>query len=250
MKLFYIIILSITTVVVFNSCNQKRRVPEPSVIGILAVDLNANEPVIRKKEALIGNLIADALKMDFDNHGKSVDFVLANSGSMRFSSSKRPSGIYPAGNFSIEMADEMLPFSNTTVVVKISGKQLKEVLERSVAQYPLAKGPFIQLSKEIKIIIDTTKVAQVLNINNTAIVTQGSRIVSIKINNVDYKDEVIYKVGVSDFMADGNDGYVTFKNLSSSLKELVGEDQANALKEYVITKTPIEPKLEGRIVFQ
>lgn len=250
MKKNHIVFVLIVLLVVLNSCNKKRHVPEPSIIGVLAVDLNANEAVIRKKEALIGNLITDALKSDFDNHGKSVDFVLANAGSMRFSTSKRPSGIYPAGNFSIEMAHEMLPFGNVLATVKITGKQLKEVLERSVAQYPLAKGPFLQMSKEIKIVIDSTKTAQVINVENTAIITHGNRIVSIKINNVEYNDQAFYKVGVSDFMADGNDGFVTFKNLSQSLKETVGEDQANSLKEYVITKTPIHPKLEGRIVFQ
>lgn len=250
MKIKHIVILLLAILAGVASCQRKRRVPEPNVIGTILVDLNANEAVIRKKEALIGNMIADALKMDYDNHGKPVDFVIVNAGSIRFSTSKRPTGIYQAGSFSAEMADEMLPFANITAVVKITGKQLKEVMERSVAQYPLAKGPFMQLSKEIKVIVDTTKTAQVLNINNTAIVTQGDRIVSIKINDVEYNNQTVYKVGVSDFIADGNDGYVTFKNVSSSLKELVGEDQANALKEYVITKSPIEPKLEDRIVFQ
>lgn len=250
MKIFYIVVLSLIILLGFDSCKRKRYVPEPDVIGKLKVDLDANEFYIRKREALIGNFVADALKADYENKGKVVDFVLVNAGSIRFSSSKRPSGIYVAGDFSSQMADEMLPFGNSTAIVKISGKQLKEVMERSVAQYPQAKGPFMQLSKEIKIVIDTNQTAQVLNISNTAIVTHGSRIISIKINNVDYNEQAYYKVGVSDFIAEGNDGYVTFKNLSSSLKEFIGEDQANALKEYVITQETVEPFIEGRIVFQ
>ena len=48
----------------------------------------------------------------------------------------------------------------------------------------------------------------------------------------------------------GNDGYVTFKNIPVELKEDIGEDQVNALKEYVITNGIITPKIEGRLIFQ
>lgn len=250
MKTLFILILAIGIFIPFNSCYKKKRSAEPTIIGTLAVDLDANHIAIRKKEALIGNVICDALKSYYENKSKAVDFVIINSGSIRYSSSKRPSGIYLAGDFSAELADEMLPFGNTAVITRVTGKQLKEIFERSVAKYPLAKGNFLQVSKEVKILIDTTQTSQVLNVENTAIVTNGSRIVSIKINNKEYDDLMVYKVGISDFLADGNDGYVTFKSVSSSLKEFIGEDITNALKEYVITNSPINPNFEGRIMFQ
>lgn len=250
MKITHIIIWLFILTGFFNSCQRKKRSPEPDIIGTLVVDLDAKEFVVRKREALIGNMIADAIKMDYENKGKAVDFTLVNGGSIRFSTSKRPDGIYIAGNFTTEMVNEMLPFGNTNVIVKITGKQLKEVFERSAARYPLAKGNFMQLSKEVKVLIDTTQAAQVLNIDETAIVSHGSRIVSIKINNVEYDNLALYSVGVSDFTAEGNDGYTTLRKLSGSLKEYTGEDMANVLKEYVIINSVIEPKLEGRILFQ
>lgn len=234
----------------FESCKRKTRAPESKVIGKLMVDLDANEYIVRKREALIGNMVADAIKSEYDSKNKSVHFILVNGGGIRFSASKREDGIYKAGDFTADMADEMLPFGNTYVTVTLTGKQLKEVFERSVAQYPLAKGNFMQLSKEVKIVVDTTQPAQVLNIDETAIVSHGSRIISIKINNVDFDNLTLYKVGVPDFIADGNDGYTTMRKLAGSLKEYSGEDMANVLKEYVIITSVIEPKLEGRITFQ
>jgi 2',3'-cyclic-nucleotide 2'-phosphodiesterase (5'-nucleotidase family) len=233
-----------------NACKRKNREPEPDVIGMLAVNLDANEQVVRRKEALIGNMITDAIKSDFDSKGKAVSFVLLNSGSIRFSNSKRSNGIYPAGDFTSNMADEMLPFGNATVIVTVSGKQLKEILERSVAQYPLAKGNFMQLSGEVKILVDTTQQPQVLNIEETTIVTPGNRIVSIKINNVEYDNVTQYKVVVPDFIAEGNDGYATLRKLSPALKDHAGDDMASVLKEYVIINSVVEPKLQGRIAFQ
>lgn len=236
--------------VFFNSCRRKNRQPEPNVIGNLVVDLDARTSVVRKREALIGNMIADALKSDFDGRNNPVNFALINSGGIRFSTTKRPDGIYRNGDFSAAMADEMLPFGNSNVIVTVTGTQLKEIFERSVARYPIAKGNFMQLSKEVKIVVDSTQTAQVLNIDETAIITHGYRILSIKINNIEFDSLAVYKVGLPDFIADGNDGYTTLKKLSSSLKEYIGEDIANILKEYVIINSTIEPKLEGRITFQ
>lgn len=247
---YIIAVLFLGSLFLLGSCQKRDRSPQPKVIGTLLVDLNANKIVVRKKESLIGNMILDALKNDLENKSKPVDFFIANGGGIRFSETKRPNGIYAAGDFTAEMADEMLPFGSTNVIVKMTGRQLKEVFERSLAQYPLPQGPFLQVSKELQIVVDTTRSPQVLDITNSTIVSRGSRIISIKINSVSIDSLKEYRVGTSSYLAEGNDGYVTFKSISNELKEYIGEDQANALKEYVITNTPINPIIEGRIVFQ
>lgn len=245
-----ILILLMSFLLISYACAKKNRKPQPKVIGVLAVDLDANRAIVRKKEALMGNMILDAMRDDLKNRNKAIDGFIFNGGDMRFSATSRPSGIYLSGDFTSEMADEMLPFGNTNVIVKVTGTQLKEIFERSVAQYPLAQGPFLHVSKEIQVVIDTTKAPQVLDVNGTAIVTHGSRIVSIKINSLPIDSLTEYKIGTSNYIAEGNDGYVTFKNIPIELKEDIGEDQVNALKEYVITNGTITPKLEGRLIFQ
>lgn len=249
MKIYYIVVV-ILGVMLLPACRKKNRSPQSNVLGTLLVDLDANKIVIRKKEALIGNMISDAFKNDLEDRNKPVDFFIFNGGDIRFSETKRPGGIYEAGDFTAEMVDEMLPFGNTNVIVKMTGIQLKEVFERSLAQYPLDQGAFLQVSKELQIVVDTTQAPQVLDINNEAIVSHGARILSIKVNSISIDSLREYRVGTSNYIAEGNDGFVTFKSIPNELKEYIGEDQANALKEYVITKTPLNPKLEGRILFQ
>jgi 2',3'-cyclic-nucleotide 2'-phosphodiesterase (5'-nucleotidase family) len=235
---------------ILGSCRKDEHAPKPTELGTITVDLIATENVVRKKEALIGNLICDAIIVNVRSKGKMVDLAAVNGGSIRFNSARRPDGVYRAGIFTAEMVDEMLPFEDATVLVKLNGKQLKQIMERSVAQYPLAKGSFLQLSKELKIAVDSTRPPQILNIEETMIISEGSRIQSMMLNNVAVDTSGSYTVAFPKFIADGNDGYVTLKNISSGLKEDLQENQSNALKEYIILNSPLTPVIENRIVFE
>ncbi len=47
-----------------------------------------------------------------------------------------------------------------------------------------------------------------------------------------------------------NDGYVTFRNIPADRKDNLGDNQAEAVKNYIKLNTPITPKLEGRIAYE
>jgi 5'-nucleotidase / UDP-sugar diphosphatase len=247
-RVFFFIIVLATA---FSAC-CKDEVEDLATLGEIKANLNASKSEVRKKETLIGNFIADAIKSEAESKGIAVDFAMENGGGIRFNEEIRPSGIYPAGLFTTEMIDEMLPFGNTSAIVTVTGKELKEIFERSVAQLPLAQGPFLQVSKELKIVIDTTQSPQVINelVEPNVIVNEGNRIVSIKINDVEYDSLATYKLITSDFIAAGNDGYVTFKNIGNDKKVQLGENQTGAVKEYLILHSPLLPIIEGRIVYQ
>jgi 2',3'-cyclic-nucleotide 2'-phosphodiesterase (5'-nucleotidase family) len=176
--------------------------------------------------------------------------VVVNAGSIRYSASKRANGIYPAGIITSEMVDEMLPFGDATVLVKLTGKEVKSVFERAAAQYPLAKGPFLQVSKEIQVTIDTNQSPQIINIDGSMIISPGNRISSIKIQEVMIDSSAVYTVAFPDFIAEGNDGYVTLRNIPAVLKDNLFENQSNAIKEYIILNTPVTPVIENRLKFQ
>lgn len=248
------VILSYMLCFGFQSCCKKDDLGPSEIVGEITVDLDANKSLVRTKETLIGNMICDGIKKEMDRRGEVVDFAIMNGGNIRFDASKRPNGIYKAGIFTSDMIDEMLPFGNANVIVKVTGKELKSIFERSVAQLPLTKGPFLQVSKELKIIIDTTKAPQVINelVNPTVIVNQGSRIISIKINNVEYDSLATYILVVNDFLAEqeDNDGYVTFRDIAADKKENLGDAQTDVIKQYIKLNTPIAPVMEGRIIYQ
>lgn len=234
------------------SCKEKVVEENTVVIGELGVDLNANEPHIRTQEALIGNFICDGLKEQLSSKNIQVDLVMINAGSIRFDVEKRPSGIYPKGDFSSEMIDEMLPFTeNCMVKVAVTGLQLKEMLERSLAQLPIDKGAFMQFSKELRITADLTKQAQVVDetVSPAVIVTPGQRLLSVSINDVPVVDTQVYYIGISDFIANGNDAYVTCLNIPSDKKILSGLLINNLVRDHVTINSPIKPVLDGRISF-
>lgn len=245
--LFYIIFLVSGGL---SSCRKDEHLPEPTALGTVTVSLSAKERVVRRTESLIGNMICDAIKENVESKGKIIDFTVESGGSIRYNKTNRPTGIYSAGIITAEMVDEMLPFGDATVIVKLTGKELKDVFERSVAQYSLVKGPFLQLSKNVQVTIDTNQAPQVININETVIVSKGSRIRSIKIRDIEIDSNIVYHVCFPSFIAEGNDGYVTLKNIGPEFKENLEENQANALKEYIILHSPVTPVIEGRMVFQ
>ncbi|HTA63325.1 MAG TPA: 5'-nucleotidase [Bacteroidia bacterium] len=235
----------------FVACHKREKPVNGTVLGVITTNLDANESVVRRKECLIGNLLCDAVFKTIADRGNQIDGAVLNGGDIRFDAVNRPNGIYPAGPFTDNMADEMLPFGDNSVIVKVNGKQLKEIFERSVAQYSQLKGPFLQVSSNFKVTIDTTKAAQILNAQSTAIFSSGQRIISIALNGTMIDSTTTtYSIVVPTFIALGNDGYVTLLNIAPALKLTIADIQANALKEELLVEHTITPVLQNRIVFQ
>lgn len=255
MNTIYHILSCFILVFSIQSCCKEKNLPPSDILGEITVDLDANSSVLRTKESLIGNMICDGIKKEMDVRGETVDFVIMNGGAIRFDPGIHPNGIYPSGIFTSAMVDEMLPFENANVIVKVTGKELKSIFERSVAIYPsMVSGPFLQVSKELKIVIDTTKNPQVIDdlVDPPVIVTPGNRIVSIKINDVEYDSLATYTLVVNQFIAEepDNDGFVTFRNIPADKKENLGDNQADVVKSYIKLNAPITPHLEERIIYQ
>ena len=61
----------------------------------------------------------------------------------------------------------------------------------------------------------------------------------------DLDDKKIYNVAMPAFLAGGSGGYPEF--LNESLHHEQGDSDTDVLREYIITKTPIEPEIKGRI---
>jgi 5'-nucleotidase len=117
-----------------------------------------------------------------------------------------------AGNFTLEDAITLLPFSNTIVTLELTGAQIKMVLEEalenafnggSTGAYPYAAG--------LRYAVDANK-------------EMGNRISSLEINlrlaeaswNAIDAD-MLYTVATNDFIAGGQDGYATFGKVADEL---------------------------------
>lgn len=237
-----------------SSCCKDKSLEPSEVLGAVTVDLDAEKQRLRTREALIGNLVCDGIESELRKRGEKFDLVLMNSGGIRFNPETRPSGIYPKGNFTASMVEEMLPFGNSNVIVKVSGKELRSIFERSVALLPSAGGGFLQVSSGVRILVDTLQPAQAINdlAEPPQIISEGRRILSIKINAQEFDSLATYLVVVPDFLAlqNPNDGFVAFRNIPAGNKLDLGDDQAETVKEFIRQNAPVTPRIEGRIVFK
>jgi 5'-nucleotidase/UDP-sugar diphosphatase len=246
-NLLLIIILGI--IITFASCKPEEEV-DPNVVGQIEVALDANKTIVRTQECLAGNLVADAIKDYGVFLGKTVDFAVFNGGGIRFDAETRADGIYPAGDFTYDDAEEMFPFGNTLMIVEVTGEQLKSIFERSVASLPAGEGNFLQISSEVKITIDTLLAAQVVNKTDSTLTSEGLRIKSIKINNVEYNPASTYKIITSDFIGGGGDFFIALKNLETSKRTSLDSLCQKAIIYYIKENTPVTPVLGSRIVFE
>ncbi|MCD6123893.1 bifunctional metallophosphatase/5'-nucleotidase [bacterium] len=224
-------------------------------IGTTTVALEARKEVIRSRESNLGNLIADSWLEWFGE----ADVALVNSGSIRGDK------VYPAGAITMRTVNEMLPFRNEVIIARMSGAQLKQVLEISASALRIAgdgcpdscrasTGGFMQIGN-LKVTIDTTKapfcavysgrgVSEVLN--------YGERVVDMKVLKdgswVDVDSTQIYTVLVNDWTASGGDGYYMFVSGDVEIEHttVVATD---ILSNYIRLHSPISPEIEGRIAF-
>ncbi|WP_019603778.1 5'-nucleotidase C-terminal domain-containing protein [Teredinibacter turnerae] len=142
----------------------------------------------------ISNIVAKAFLMVTPE----ADIAIQNGGGVRVD--------VPMGNYSIGDAYVLLPFSNTLVVLEMTGQQVVNVLEdalsyaldeaQSTGAYPYASG---------------------LRYNVDASAAKGSRVSNVEVNArvagswTPINLANTYKVVTNNFIASGQDGYTTFE---------------------------------------
>ncbi len=224
------------------------KMPPPEKVGETLVDLDARKSVVRTREAAIGDLFTDAM-----NYAVGTKIAVTNGGGIRGDK------IYPKGEITTATLTQMHPFGNSIVIVQLTGKQFKEVLERGAAALrskndprdpkTIDTGAFLQVAG-LKEVIDVDKTPQQLDKTNSKIVVPGERVVSVTIDGEPLDPDEIYTVAVNDYIAHGGDGYVTLGNLPDSAKNFTYVYLTDALYKYIKAHSPIAPKVEGRIIIK
>jgi 2',3'-cyclic-nucleotide 2'-phosphodiesterase (5'-nucleotidase family) len=171
------------------------------------------------EESSLGNMITDAMMHAYPDN----DFAITNSGGLR---QDIDSGSVTVGNLI-----SAFPFPNTVVKVELKGEAIKKLFEHAAS---LSNG-ILQVSKQVVF---------VYNEKNPV----GSRVISIHINGKLLENDKTYKVLTNNFLADGGDGYIDFKNAIS--KKNTQEVLMENMKRYLSTFTVYNPILEGRIIVQ
>ena len=195
-------------------------------LATTAVELDSREATVRAREAAIGDVIADAMRVAVN-----ADAAVMNGGSIRGGK------IYPAGS-AISRRDvlEQLPFGNRVVAVEIGGRGLRQAIENGLSLLPNPAGRFPQVAA--------------LTIEADASRPPGSRITSIKIGDAALDDDKVYRVAVNDFMARGGDGYAVFRDARHLLSDADAPLLADAVMVYIRDTGTIRARTGERIMLK
>uniref|UniRef100_A0A2A4K740 Protein 5NUC n=1 Tax=Heliothis virescens TaxID=7102 RepID=A0A2A4K740_HELVI len=194
----------------------------------------------RLRECNLGDLIADAmLNYTREEHHKEypdVNIAIVQGGRIRTS-------IFHEGTpFTVTRGDwiNVLPFSDTLVIVTMNGTTLKQSLEHSVSTWRTvdSTGQFQQFSG-MEVAYDLAKPV-------------GTRVVKARAICSNYgfyelqdvKDNYEYQVMMPTFLADGGDGYSMFANLP---REKLLYNELDSMIHYMKKYSPVNTQIDGRI---
>jgi 5'-nucleotidase len=154
-----------------------------------------------------GGAACQLVAKGFLHRTKSADIAVQNAGGCRVDIAK--------GQFSVDSAYTMLPFSNTIVTLKMTGAQIIALMEDAISSshdgedpstgaYPYVAG--------LRMDVDASK-------------AKGARVSNVEINRrldttwVAIDASVEYTVATNNYIAAGKDGYLTFTNVSASITD-------------------------------
>ncbi|MBZ2208773.1 bifunctional metallophosphatase/5'-nucleotidase [Massilia sp. R798] len=149
-------------------------------------------------EAPLGNLIADAVLDATKAQGVQVAFM--NTGGMRKDLEAGDNLVATYGQ-----AQVVLPFSNTIVVMDMTGAQLRAVLEQQwIRKHADSNAAMLHPSRGFTYRWDGAR-------------PRGQRVVpgSVKLDGVAIDEARIYRVAANNFLAEGGDGFAAFAEASN-----------------------------------
>ena len=195
-------------------------------IGVTETPLDSRRATVRGGEAAMGNLVADALRASVG-----ADVAITNGGGLRADRQYEAGQKLTRRNILAEM-----PFGNTTVLLEVTGAQIKAALENGVSQVRELGGRFPQVSG----IVAEVDVKEPV----------GSRVKSIKINGEPLDPAKTYKLATNDFMARGGDGYRVFTEAKPLVDVSASQLMATQVIDYIAKAGKVAPKVEGRVVLR
>lgn len=171
-------------------------------------------------ESTLGNLFCDAVmlqtKKRLGKDSSMLNVAVFNKGGLRNS--------LPKGNITIGNIFELMPFDNEVVLLKLSGTQFKDMLDKIVEKGGIPVG-------------------------GMRMTMHGTKAIDVTVNGKPFDETKTYWVVTSDYLANGGDNYTFFKNAlerktTNALLRNVMIDYCNDMTAQGKT---LKPYLDGRI---
>jgi 2',3'-cyclic-nucleotide 2'-phosphodiesterase (5'-nucleotidase family) len=190
---------------------------------------------VRRREATGGNLIADGMHWLIEtNIGTSATgpvLAMINGGFIRGDRQYSP-----GSDLTVRHILKELPFPRTMEVLEIRGAAMREAMRQQLQGS--SKGPtgaFPHLSSNSKLEYVTSDDDDV-------------SIITFKVNGFEVDDDQIYIIGVTSFVADGNEGCKSWLESVRVQNEAWNEVFiSKVLLQYLSCHRNISPSIEGRV---
>ena len=177
----------------------RKKLPKSIVLGKTQKEWVMDSKVTRKSESVVADMVNDLMRKKY-----SVDIVLNNAGAFR---GKK---VYPKGNITNTMLQEIDEFGNYAYLLTLQGKYLKPILEHSAAEY--GEGGFMQVSGlKYTVVLPNT----LQKTKEDKVIQKGERVTEIKVLQngkwIDVDTEKEYTILSNSFITQkGGDGYFWF----------------------------------------
>ena len=197
----------------------------------------------RGSESNAGNMIADAQLFATQVNGAQIAFM--NPGGIRsdlifakFGSEATDGIVTYAEAFTFQ------PFSNILMTMPMTGAQVQSVLEDQ-CQPAGSSRPFLHLGVSVGFTYDLSKTFGLVDHDNNPVTSPinsctSITVANIMLNGVPLNPADTYMVTVNQFVADGGDNFVTFRDIDPSLR-IGGGIDLDELISYFAANSPISP---------
>ena len=221
---------------IIDDANAETAELRNQVIGTQAADIR-RDPT-RLKESAMGNLVADAMRAKYPG----VGLAFTNSGGLRAdlvcdppSAGEGPCEITWGEVFAV------LPFGNRTVLVTLTGAQLREAFENGfspVCDSSIATGRFPQVSG--------LRATFTCNGGEPEVTGMWRTPDGIGGGETAITDTDTIRLVTNDFMLTGGDGYTVFTEATNVAQP--GDDLLQVTIDHIADNSPVSAAVDGRIV--
>jgi 5'-nucleotidase len=128
-----------------------------------------------------------------------------------------------------------MPFPNHVIGLEVKGKVIKRFLENAVSRYEQNSGRFLQISG--------------LEVGYNILRPAGDRVVNVTLQGEEVNPERVYKIALPEFLANGGDGYDMFSFAQRYRHDAESKFVLEVLRDYLRARSPLEPRVDGRISF-
>ncbi|SES06405.1 bifunctional metallophosphatase/5'-nucleotidase [Salisediminibacterium halotolerans] len=189
---------------------------------------------VRANETALGNLITDGqLDAALDTNDEII-MAVQNGGGIRAPIAQ--------GEVTVGELIEVQPFGNRLATLELTGEELYEAFETSVADAPNENGGFLQVSDGTQLTYDSDN-------------EPGERVEAIEVDlngNGEYeeiaRDDEMHTIATNNFTATGGDGYDTFAEAYDEGRgTIVGFTDWEMLRDYMAELGDVDYEVEGRI---